>query len=1737
MKRALFKKRVRPLSRVSLVAAAALVLAGGVRGANDTWVGNTSGNWADPNWTGGNNPPVDGDALFFGIAGTFGAFLTNNLTPGFSVAGITFNAGASAYTFTGSALTLNGNVLNSSTSLETINLDLALTAQRTFTTTTGGGNLSLGGVLSGAGGVSKAGVGNLNILGTANTYTGETIFGTGGIVNVASLSDYGVAGSLGARTEALENNTPTGISLHFTGGTLQYTGSTPQSTNRQIRILNGAGATIDASGSTPTATLSFTHTGANINLFDTGGTRTLTLTGINTGNNSFSIQLTDQATNQTSLQKTGTGTWLLPNSDNTYTGETLFAGGILNVASVSDYGVASSIGSRAFAQENTTVTGVSLHFRGGTLQYTGSTPQSTNRNIRVLNGNGGTIDASGSTPAATLSFTHTGANMNLFDTGGIRTLTLTGTNVGENGFSILLADQALSPTSLSKTGTGTWVLNGPDTNQATGLTSVTNGMLVLDKTNAVAVSGTLSIGGGVGNAVLKIRGTGGNQIADTIIPTLSGIGSAAGILRMNNFTETMAGISSGGGGGIVENESGASGTGTLVLNVSAAPIFSGVLRDGDGVGIDGQLAITKIGNGTLTLSGSSTHTGPTAVNAGTLSVTGILTGTTVSVSNATLNGTGTINGPVNINSSGQVGGALTTTALVTIGSGGTLGGTGSMNGGVSLLAGGHLSPATATTPGTLNASTLTLANGSFLDLEFGGTSDLINVTSSGGLAINGGALNLFATGGVAPLTANGTYTLLDYNTNFTGALGNLTIGNSQVGKFYSINNDTTNTLLTLTIGDATVTEWNGGAANGLWSASGNWTLGVPNSPGAVAKFGTIPASPTTVAVNGAKVVGGILFDNPNSYTITGTAADAITLNNGVAAASIAVNSGNHEIAAPIILATNALSTTANGTLLLLSGNISGTGSFTASGTGTTTLTGTNSFTTTNVNGGTLQIGNGGNTGTVGSGDVTVASGATLIFNRGNNLTVNNNLLGAAGQITKLGAGTLTLGGNNTFGTGTGGRLNVNAGTVKASSASALPSGLLLSFANGTLDLSGNDLNVGSLSGTGGVLTDSGATAGTTTLTLSQIDTTTFGGAITNGTNRILAINKTGIGTVTLSGNNTFSGPLAINSGAVIAAATNGTPALSTAVSLGNSTTDVYLIAGSATPQFGPNTVVNFTNAGKNAKFLLRGTSQTVAGLDSTADPSVSLAIVENDETIAPGYTTPPGAATLTINAVADHSFAGLIRNQTGGALDIVKEGPATQEIRNILVTSDNFGNITVNNGKLSINFVPNANNTNILGAATFVTVNSGGTLGLDGSWTMTRPISGAGNIIKQGTGTVTLNGANSFTGTLLLSQGVLAASTAGGTALPGNVTIGNGAQSNIFLVMGAANQFGPNSVLTFNNGFGNDAKFELRGFAQTVAGLSSDADDTLSIIQNQESGAPAAVTLTINNTSDYVFNGLIRAQTGGAVSLFKTGPGTQEIRNIAAQADNFALLTIDQGKFVINHSGATASLGAATTVVINAAGTLGLDGAWDMNRPISGAGGVVKQGGGTVTISVTDSYGGPTNINGGTLLVTGSISASSSVNIAGSATLGGTGTVGPVVVADNGIVAPGVNGPGVLITGNFSLNPSSLLFFDLSDANGLNDRLVAGGNLTLDGTLFINPAPTFNEGTYRIFDYAGGLTNHTLDIDPSILAAFPGSYIDVNTLGQVNLVVAIVPEPTSAAFLVGSLGLMAFLRRNRKPTA
>jgi autotransporter-associated beta strand protein len=107
-----------------------------------------------------------------------------------------------------------------------------------------------------------------------------------------------------------------------------------------------------------------------------------------------------------------------------------------------------------------------------------------------------------------------------------------------------------------------------------------------------------------------IIGTGNNRLPTGTTVTLGGTGTT-GTLQLGasgtGRNQTLAGLLTTGNGGSVTN----SGTSTLTLDIaSGTNNFDGALAN--------TLNLTKTGNGNLTLSGTNTSTGTTAINAGTL---------------------------------------------------------------------------------------------------------------------------------------------------------------------------------------------------------------------------------------------------------------------------------------------------------------------------------------------------------------------------------------------------------------------------------------------------------------------------------------------------------------------------------------------------------------------------------------------------------------------------------------------------------------------------------------------------------------------------------------------------------------------------------------------------------------------------------------------------------------------------------------------------------------------------------------------------------------------------------------------------------------------------------------------------------------------------------------------------------------------------------------------------------------
>jgi autotransporter-associated beta strand protein len=146
-------------------------------------------------------------------------------------------------------------------------------------------------------------------------------------------------------------------------------------------------------------------------------------------------------------------------------------------------------------------------------------------------------------------------------------------------------------------------------------------------------------------------------------------------------------------------------------------------------------------------------------------------------------------------------------------------------------------------------------------------------------------------------------------------------------------------------------------------------------------------------------------------------------------------------------------------------------------------------------------------------------------------------LTGAGGLTKTGAGTLTLSWG--FGNQYQGATMVAAGTLQAGLNDPFPHGTAMTVASGaTLDLNGFQGQIGSLAGSGSVTLGS---RGLSTLSVGGNGlSTTFGGSIT-GAGGGTALAKTGSGTLTLTGTNSYTGETWINGGTLQVGGPNARP--------------------------------------------------------------------------------------------------------------------------------------------------------------------------------------------------------------------------------------------------------------------------------------------------------------------------------------------------------------------------------------------------------------------------------------------------------------------------------------------------------------------------------------------------------------------------------------------------------------------
>jgi fibronectin-binding autotransporter adhesin len=939
----------------SIAALAYALMAGSAHATTRTKANNTTNLNLTGSWSGG-VVPGSGDIALWDATVTAANTVSLGTDLNFGEIQIT-NPGGNVTINAGNTLTLSGVSgvgidMSSATQNLLLNCAITLGAAQTWNVAAGrflsvggsalnnGGNLltinaassssvSLGTVISGAGGVSYGGGGSVSVSG-GNTYTGVTTIGVVQLF-VTTLANVNTASSIGKGSVG-------GSASDWVFGTgaasapiLSYIGSTAASTDRLFTIAPNATAQIDNQSSNAANTLSFTATGSIA--FTGSGSRTLNLTGSNTGNNTFAPIIGDGAGGGTQLSKLGPGSWTITGANtytggtqvlngtltvsgsgtlgastgslsvssffntpvilnlnvdqtvgslqgsisgtgtatiniasgktltsnqsvnttyagviagagaftksgsgtltlsgtNTYSGITKIDGGILSVGSLANINTASGIGTGSVAGSS-----ADLVFGGGTLQYSGTTGATSTNRLFTIGDTAGltvTLDSSSATAANTMSFTSTGSIA--FGGSGARTLTLTGSNTGNNAFAPSIGDGTGGATSLIKSGAGTWVLSGANT--YTGGTTINAGTLQAGSTTALgpAANATLTFGSG---------STGKFQL----------FGFNTTVIDLN--TNATAGTP------IIESGSGTAGTDTLTVNNSNNDVYAGVLQNGS----TRLLGLTKSGTGTLTFTGANTYTAVTRVNAGELDLNtaagmnaiagdliigdGVGAANTATVkllaANQIKNGNifiVTINsdGVLNLNNNAETIDALSSsssTSSVTLGTGtltvgssniaaagfaGVISGTGGSlvkigSSGAQTLSGANTYTGTTTiNAGTLyldnnNTTTARLANTSSITVNSGGTLGLLQsgvasndrINNNATMTLNGGTFN---TGGLQEHGA----------TNNTAGIGALTLQSSSV-----IDMASGTSILAFANSSANSVAWGTGKSLDIWDWTG-----------------------------------------------------------------------------------------------------------------------------------------------------------------------------------------------------------------------------------------------------------------------------------------------------------------------------------------------------------------------------------------------------------------------------------------------------------------------------------------------------------------------------------------------------------------------------------------------------------------------------------------------------------------------------------------------------------------------------------------------------------------------------------------------------------------------------------------------------------------------------------------------------------------------------------------------------
>ncbi|WP_273054227.1 autotransporter-associated beta strand repeat-containing protein [Hyphomonas sp.] len=1549
---------------------------------------------------------------------------------------------------------------------------------------------SFSGTISGDGGLLRNGLGIQTILGCNNDYTGATTINAS-TLSVDCLADGGVASAIGASTSDAANLTLVGGRLTYTGASVSTDRSlTVQSGNNYIDVSNGA-TTLEISGDivgggnlrkegsgelllagantfsghtfvqagTLRAGSSNAFGQASLQMYNVAGA-TLDLDGfdnvfsyisgggalggdivlngatltISAGNNSANYA--GAISGAGGLIKNGAASHLqtLTGCDSSYSGSTVINGGVLAVSCIEDGGVNSAIGASTGDAAN-------LVLDGGTLRYIGA-GSLTDRQFTLGASNTSALEASGTgtiefTNAAAISFSSPDTNQRL---------TLGGTNTGDNRLAALVANNGVGETSLSKTGTGTWILTNPDSTY-TGVTTITGGVLGVDKLADGGLASSIGMSSGA-SANLVIGNGGTLRYTGTGDTTNRGFTLAAG---------TTA-IQSSGTGAVEFNNANAiaySGNGLRVISLGGVNADDNIM--GASIGDQNASNITALAKndaGKWILTGDNAYTGSTNINGGTLVLGN--GGTTGSIASGTVNNFGllgfnrsdtlTYGGLIQGSGDLQQAGAGVTvltgdntysgstdvlagtlringdqssaTGLTSVAAGATLGGSGVVGGDVTVANGGVLAPGNSPGVLTINGNLL-LDSASILDFEFGEANtvggplnDLIEV--GGDLTLDG-VIDVTVTAGGS--FDAGLYRIINYAGTLTD--NTLDIGTMPPGSDVFVQTSIANQVNLVNTAGLDVNVWDGGAGpkfdgtvnggDGLWqngAGNDNWADvdGFVNLPWIDDAFAIFTATAGTVTVDeslGAVTASGMQFAS-DGYLVTG---DPV----GLAGPQSILRVGDGTAAGLGMTAT-------------IASQLTGATEVVKTDLGTLVLGGANTYTGgTRIEAGVLSVSGDANLGDAAGGiafdggalqtTATFASGravaldgdGAIIADAGTTLTLNG-LVSGAGALEKEGAGSLVLATDNTF----AGGATISAGALQ--------------------------LGDGGTSGSilGDVVNDG-------LIAFNRSDILTFDGAI-SGTG---ALSQIGAGTTILTAGNAYTGGTTISVGALQLGDGGASGSI-----LGDVVND-GLIA------FNRSDLSTFDGLISGVGALNQiGAGTTILTADNSysgvTDVDAGALIVDGDQSAATGLTSVASGAAL--------GGAGVI----GGDATIADNGVLTPG-------SNGVGTLTIN-GAVSLN---NASlldyefgQSDVVGGPLNDLVEVGGDLTLDG-------------VID-----VTVSPGGSF------DVGLYRVISYGG-ALTDN-TLDLGAMppgSDVFVQTAVANQ------VNLVNTAGLDLNFWDGAVGPKLDNAVNGGDGVW-----QASGDDNWADLT---------GALNAAYQDGAFAIFSAAAGTVTVDD-ALGAVNASGMQFASDGYLITGDAVTLT-GPQAIFRVGDGTAAGQDMTATVASSLVGDSDLIKSDLGTLILEGANAYTGETIVDVGTLLVNGDNSGATGLTTVNAATLGGVGIIGGDVVVAGGAIAPGSNGAGTLtINGGLTLDSASSLNMEFGEAGvvggALNDLIEVGGDLTLDGTINVSESAggAFDVGVYRVFNYAGALTDNGLEIGS--MPAGSSVFIQTAVANQVNLI-------------------------------